>query len=93
MVSRVGNLVVNTGQVQNSTGVIGNNYESSNGDAKMDAGAYIRLMEDTLFVVSITVTQSVLSHLGPETKGLQAIHCNLANAYGYVVLRMYKGQT
>ena len=51
----------------------------------IDVEAYIRLMEDHQFVVPLTVTKSVLSHLGPVTKALQAIAYNLADACEEVV--------
>ena len=53
---------------------------TSTGDAKCDAGSCMRLLQDPQFIASLTVTQVILSFLGPVTKLLQAKDCNLADA-------------
>ena len=55
---------------------------SSSGDAKRDASAYSRLLQDSAeFIVALTVSQFVLSFLTQVTKSLQAKSCNLGDAY------------
>lgn len=61
-------------------------YSSSSGDAKRDASTYSRLLEDSQFIVALTVAQFVLSFLAQVTKSLQAKTCNLADAYEDVTL-------
>ena len=56
-------------------------YNSSTGDAKADASSYIRLMEDSQFLVALIVAQFTLAYLGPVTKSLQSHDCNLSDAY------------
>ena len=41
--------------------------ETSTGDARIDAASYIRLMEDSQFVVALVVGQFVLSFLARVT--------------------------
>ena len=59
---------------------------SSSGDAKRDASAYSRLLQDFEFIVALTVSQFVLSLLAQVTKSLQAKSCNLGDAYQSVTL-------
>ena len=59
---------------------------SSSGDAKRDASAYSRLLQDSEFIVALTVSQFVLSFLAQVTKSLQAKSCNLGDAYQSVTL-------
>ena len=54
---------------------------SSSGDVKRDASAYSRLLQDSEFIVALTVSQFVLSFLAQVTKSLQAKSCNLGDAY------------
>ena len=63
-----------------------NVWMTSTGDAKCDAGSCMRLLQDPQFIASLTVTQVILSFLGPVTKLLQAKDCNIADAYHDVVL-------
>ena len=60
--------------------------DSSTGDARSDSASYIRLLEDSQFIVSLTVAQFVLSFLGSVTTSLQSRDCNLADAYNDVAL-------
>lgn len=60
--------------------------DCSTADARSDAGSYIRLLEDPLFIVALTVSQFILSFLGSVTTVLQSIDCNLADAYNDVAL-------
>ena len=60
--------------------------DSSTAEARSDASSYIRLMEDSQFIVALTVSQFVLSFLGSVTTALQSTECNLADAYGDVAL-------
>ena len=55
-------------------------------DAKRDASAYSRLLQDSEFIVALTVSQFVLSFLAQVTKSLQAKSCNLGDAYQSVTL-------
>ena len=57
--------------------------DCSTGDARSDASSYIRLLEDSQFIVALTV---VLSFLGNVTTALQSTDCNLADAYDDVAL-------
>ena len=59
---------------------------SSSGDAKRNASAYSRLLQDSEFIVALTVSQFVLSFLAQVTKPLQAKSCNLGDAYQSVTL-------
>jgi hypothetical protein len=54
--------------------------EESSGESRSDASSYIRLLEDSQFIVALTVAQAILSFLDPVTKALQAKDCNLAGA-------------
>ena len=55
--------------------------DTSNGDAKRDAGTYIRLLSDSKFLVSLVVAQFILSYCSCVTKTLQAVNCDLGKAY------------
>ena len=55
-------------------------------DAKRDASAYSRLLQDSEFIVALTVSQFVLSFLAQVTKSLQTKSCNLGDAYQSVTL-------
>ncbi len=46
----------------------------------------IRLMEDSQFIISLTISQFVLSLIGSVTIALQNTDCNLADAYADVAL-------
>lgn len=59
---------------------------SSSGDAKPDASAYSRLLHDSEFIVTLTVSHFVLSFLAQVTKSLQAKSCNLGDVYQSVTL-------
>ena len=63
-----------------------NVWMTSTGDVKIDAGSYTRLLQDSQFIASLTITQVILSFLGPVTRSLQAKDCNLADAYHDVAL-------
>ena len=60
--------------------------DSSTAEARCDASSYMRLMEDSQFIVALTVSQFVLSFLGAVTTALQSAECNLADAYDDVAL-------
>ena len=60
--------------------------DSSSADARSDAASYIRLLEDSQFLVALGVAQFVLSYLGSVTTSLQSVHCNLVDAYNDVKL-------
>ena len=60
--------------------------DCSTGEARADASSYIRLLEDSQFIVALTVSQFVLSFLGRVTTALQSRDCNLADAYNDVAL-------
>lgn len=60
--------------------------DCSTGEARSDASSYIRLLEDSQFVVALTVSQCVLSFLGSVTIALQNRDCNLADGYDDVAL-------
>ena len=47
--------------------------DCSTADARSDAASYIRLLEDSQFLVTLTVSQFVLSFLGSVTTALQSI--------------------
>ena len=55
--------------------------DSSKGDARSDACSYMRLLEDSQFVVALVVTQAALGFLSSMTLALQDKHCDLAEAY------------
>ena len=55
--------------------------DTSNGDAKRDAGTYIRLLSDSKFLVSLVVAQFILRYCSCVTKTLQAVNCDLGKAY------------
>ena len=55
--------------------------DSSTGDARADSSSYIRLKEDSQFIIVLTVAQFVLSFLHSVTVALQKVDCNLADAY------------
>ena len=59
---------------------------ASTGDARSDADAHVRMLEDPQFIAALAVTQAILSYLAPVTKKLQAKDCNLATAYRDVAL-------
>ena len=60
--------------------------DSSSADARSDAASYIRLLEDSQFLVALVVAQFVLSYLGSVTTSLQCVQCNLVDAYNDVKL-------
>ena len=60
--------------------------DSSSADARSDAASYIRLLEDSQFLVALVVAQFVLSYLGSVTTSLQSVQCNLVDAYNDVKL-------
>ena len=60
--------------------------DCSTGDARSNASSYIRLLEDSQFIVALTVAHYVLSFLGNVTTALQTTDCNLADAYDDVAL-------
>ena len=60
--------------------------DCSTGDARSDATSYIRLLEDSQFIVALTTAHFVLSFLGSVTIALQSTDCNLADAYDDVAL-------
>ena len=55
--------------------------EQSKGEPRNTALAYIRLLEDSQFIVALVVGQYVLSFTSSVTKLLQAKDCNLGEAY------------
>ena len=55
--------------------------DSSSADPGSDAASYIRLLEDSQFLVSLVVAQFVLSYLGSVTTSFQNVHLNLVDAY------------
>ena len=59
---------------------------SRSGNAKRDASAYSHLLQDSEFIVALTVSQFVLSFLAQVTKSLQAKSCNLGDADQRVTL-------
>ena len=62
--------------------------DTSNGDAKRDAGTYIRLLSDSKFLVSLVVAQFILSYCSCVTKTIQAVNCDLGKAYKDVHMSM-----
>lgn len=59
---------------------------ASTGDAKTDAASYGRLLQDSQFTVSLTVSQVILRFLDAVTNSLQAKDCNIGDAYHDVAL-------
>ena len=55
--------------------------DTNNEDAKRDAGTYICLLSDSKFLVSLVVAQFIVSYCSCVTKTLQAVNCDLSNAY------------
>ena len=55
--------------------------DTSIGDARRDAGTYIRLLSDSKFLVSLVVAQFILSYCSCGTKTLQTVHYDLCKAY------------
>lgn len=55
--------------------------DRSQGKARNDASSYMRLLEDSQFIVTMIVTQAILGFLSSVTKALQAKNCDLADAY------------
>ena len=51
-----------------------------------DASAYSRLLQDSEFIVALTLSQFVLSFLAQVSKSLQAKSCNLGDTYQSVTL-------
>ena len=60
--------------------------DSSTGDARADSSSYIRLLEDSQFIVALTIAQFVLSFLHTATVALQKVDCNLADAYNDIAI-------
>ena len=60
--------------------------DHSVGDARSDSSSYIRLMEDSQFIVALITAQFVLSFLRGVTLTLQSPECNLVDAYADVTL-------
>ena len=56
------------------------------GDSRSDSASYIRLLEDSQFIVALVVAQFVLSFLRCVTLALQSTECNLVDAYADVAL-------
>ena len=54
--------------------------DRSQGKARDDAFSYIRLLEDSQFVVALVVTQAILGFLSSATLTLQAKTCGVAEA-------------
>ena len=55
--------------------------DRSQGKARNDGSSYMRLLEDSKFVVALVVTQAILGFLTSVTLALQAKNCDLAEAY------------
>ena len=62
--------------------------DTSNEDAKRDAGTYIRFLSDSKFLVSLIVAQFILSYCSCVTKTLQAVNCDLGKTYNSVHVSM-----
>ena len=60
--------------------------EESVGDSRSDSASYIRLMEDSQFIVALVVVQFILSFLRCVTRALQSTECNLIDAYSDVAM-------
>ena len=63
---------------------LGQILDTGNGDAKRDAGTYIRLLSYSKFLASLVVAQFILSYCSCVTKTLQAVNCDLGKAYNNV---------
>ena len=55
--------------------------DTSNADAKRNAGRYIRIMSDSKLLVSLVVGQFILSYCSCVTKTQQAVNCDLGKAH------------
>ena len=60
--------------------------EESVGDSRSDSASYIRLMEDSQFIVALVAVQFVLSFLRCVTLALQRTESNLVDEYADVAL-------
>ena len=60
--------------------------DESVGESRSDSASYIRLMEDSQFIVALVVVQFVLSFFRCVTLALQSTECNLVDAYADVAL-------
>ena len=60
--------------------------DHSTGDTRNDATSYIRLLEDSQFIVALAVSHFILSFLCSVTIALQKKDCNLADAYHDIAL-------
>ena len=60
--------------------------DMSVGDSRSDSASYIRLLEDSQFIVALVTVQFVLSFLRCVTLALQSTECNLVDAYADVAL-------
>ena len=58
--------------------------DQSKGQPRSNAQSYIRLLEDSQFIVALVVGQHILSFTAAVTKLLQATDCNLGDAYADV---------
>ena len=58
--------------------------DQSKGQPRSNAQSYIRLLEDSKFIVALVVGQYILSFIAAVTKLLQADDCNLGEAYADV---------
>lgn len=55
--------------------------ESSDTDARINAQSYTKLMESSLFIVSLIVAQHILSISHPLSMALQKTNCDIVKAY------------
>ena len=55
--------------------------ESSNTEARINALSYIRLLQSPTFIISVVVTQCVLSYSHPLCLALQKTDCDIVKAY------------
>ena len=55
--------------------------ESSNTEARTNALSYIRLLQSPTFIISVVVTQCVLSYSHPLCLALQKADCDIVKAY------------
>ena len=60
--------------------------DESVGDSRSDSSSYIRLMEDSQFIVALVAVQFILSFLRCVTLALQSTECNLVDAHADVAL-------
>ena len=60
--------------------------DMSVGDSRSDSASYIRLLEDSQFIVALVTVQFLLSFLRCVTLALQSTECNLVDAYADVTL-------